>query len=78
MDLGAAYTFPSIIAVVIGGISLRGGKGSYGGVLLGAIFLTTLSGLLVTLNLGESGRQIVYGIALLVLLLAYAREERVI
>ncbi|MEN3185868.1 MAG: ABC transporter permease [Atribacterota bacterium] len=78
MDLGAAYTFPSIIAVVIGGISLQGGKGSYGGVLLGATFLTALSSLLVTLNLGEGGRQIVYGIALLILLLVYAREESVI
>jgi ribose transport system permease protein len=78
MDLGTAYTFPSIIAVVIGGISLSGGKGSYGGVMLGAIFLTTLSSLLVTLNLGEGGRQVVYGIALLILLFVYARERDVV
>jgi ribose transport system permease protein len=78
MDLGTAYTFPSIVAVVIGGVSLRGGRGSYRGVFLGTVFLTALSSLLVTLRLGDGGRQVVYGIALLILLLVYAREEKMV
>ncbi len=40
---GTGYELDSIAAVVIGGVSLRGGEGSLLGVLLGAIFLTSLS-----------------------------------
>ena len=41
--IGAGYELESIAAVVIGGVSLRGGEGSLLGVLLGAIFLVSLS-----------------------------------
>jgi ribose/xylose/arabinose/galactoside ABC-type transport system permease subunit len=40
---GVGYELESIAAVVIGGVSLRGGEGSLLGVLLGALFLTSLS-----------------------------------
>lgn len=40
---GVSYELESIAAVVIGGVSLRGGEGSLLGVLLGAIFLVSLS-----------------------------------
>ena len=40
---GVGYELESIAAVVIGGVSLRGGEGSLLGVLLGAIFLVSLS-----------------------------------
>jgi ribose transport system permease protein len=41
--IGAGYELESIAAVVIGGVSLRGGEGSLFGVLLGVIFLVSLA-----------------------------------
>lgn len=76
LDLGAAYVMPSIAAVVIGGVSLSGGLGSYLGTTAGAIVLTTLGSILVTLKMGEGGRQIVYGLVLMALLIIYARQKK--
>jgi ribose transport system permease protein len=74
LDIGSAYMLPTIIAVVIGGVSLTGGQGSYNGTVAGAILLTTLSSILITLHIGEGGRQIVFGVVLMLLLIAYARR----
>lgn len=76
LNIGTSYILPSIIAVVIGGIALRGGSGNYLGVVAGAILLTAMSSILITVNIGEGGRQIVYGLVLLVLLILYARERK--
>lgn len=76
LDIGSKYVMPSVAAVVIGGVSLEGGKGKYTGVLAGAVILTTLGSILVSLKMGEGGRQIVYGLVLLVLLAAYARNNK--
>lgn len=75
LDIGSSYMLPTIIAVVIGGVSLAGGQGTYSGAVSGAILLTTLSSLLTTLHMNEGGRQIVYGVVLLLLLAAYARQK---
>jgi len=75
LDIGSAYMLPTVIAVVIGGVSLAGGKGSYNGTVAGVILLTTLSSILVTFHISEGGRQIVYGAVLLLLLIAYARQK---
>ncbi|MDG0791835.1 ABC transporter permease [Cohnella ginsengisoli] len=75
LDIGSSYMLPTIIAVVIGGISLAGGLGSYNGTVAGAILLTSLSSILVTLRMGEGGRQIVYGVILLLLLAVYGRQK---
>jgi len=76
LNLGINYSLPSVAAVVIGGISLAGGAGSYLGTIAGSIILTTLTSLLVTFQIGESGRQIVFGTVLLILLVIYARRPR--
>jgi ribose transport system permease protein len=75
LDIGSAYMLPSIIAVVIGGVSLAGGQGNYTGTVAGVILLTTLSSILITLHIGEGGRQIIFGVVLLLLLIAYARQK---
>ncbi|QJD87350.1 ABC transporter permease [Cohnella herbarum] len=75
LDIGATYMLPTVIAVVIGGISLAGGLGSYNGTVAGAILLTSLSSILITMNITEGGRQIVYGVILLLLLIAYGRQK---
>jgi ribose transport system permease protein len=76
LDIGSSYMLPSIIAVVIGGVSLAGGLGSYNGTVAGVILLTTLSSILITLHIGEGGRQIVYGVVLLLLLILYGRKNK--
>jgi len=76
LNLGINYGLPSVAAVVVGGISLAGGAGSYLGAVAGSIILSTLTSLLVTFRFGESGRQIVFGFVLLILLVLYARKPR--
>jgi len=76
LNLGINYGLPSVAAIVIGGISLAGGEGSYLGAIAGSIILTTLTSILVTFQFGESGRQIVFGFVLLALLVLYARKPK--
>jgi len=76
LNLGAAYTLPSVAAVVVGGTLLAGGQGGYFGTMAGALVLTLLTSLLTTLELPEGTRQIAYGITLLLLLSVYGRQRR--
>ncbi len=76
VTLGDQYMLASIVAVVIGGISLSGGVGSYLGVAVGAVLLQVLESVLITINIEQFGRNIIFGFALLLLLLAYGRERR--
>ncbi|WP_337868775.1 ABC transporter permease [Meiothermus sp.] len=76
LNLGDPYTLPTIAAVVVGGTALAGGIGGYTGTMAGALLLTLIASLLITLGLPEFGRQIVYGLILLVLLSVYGRGRR--
>jgi len=73
---GDQYMLPSVIAVVIGGTSLAGGAGGYVGTMAGAIVLILLQSILTTLNIPPFGRQIVFGMTLLALMLLYGRQRR--
>jgi ribose transport system permease protein len=73
---GDQYMLPSIIAVVIGGTSLAGGSGDYMGTMAGAILLVLLQSILTTLNIPPFGRQVIFGITLLGLMLIYGRQRR--
>jgi ribose transport system permease protein len=73
---GDQYMLPSIIAVVIGGTSLAGGSGGYVGTMAGAIVLILLQSILTTLSIPPFGRQIIFGITLLGLMLLYGRQRR--
>jgi ribose transport system permease protein len=75
-DMGSNYVMPSIAAVVVGGVSLTGGNGNYLGVILGAIFLQTLTNLLVALGWGDAGKWTGFGIVLFVLLIVYVSNKR--
>ena len=72
-NVGEQYMLPSIIAVVFGGTPLSGGKGGYTGTMAGAVLLVILQSILTTINIDESGRQMVFGATLLVLMLFYGR-----
>ncbi|HEX6515713.1 MAG TPA: ABC transporter permease [Nocardioidaceae bacterium] len=75
LGLGDPYLLQSVAAVVIGGVSILGGRGLFLGAVAGAIILTTLVTLLQALSMPEYGRDIVYGIVILVILLLYGRER---
>lgn len=69
-NLGGPYVLPSVVAVVIGGVALTGGRGSYLGTACACILLTTMNSILIALQTGESVRQIVYGSVIVLLLLS--------
>jgi ribose transport system permease protein len=71
--MGDAYLLPAIAAVVIGGTHILGGRGRYAGTVVGTILITLLSSVLSVMQMPEAGRQIIYGLVIIVMLLAYAR-----
>lgn len=76
LDVGDQYLFPSVVACAIGGISLAGGSGSYVGTFGGALVYTFLLSFLITVNMPESLRKALFGLILIVLLVAYARSNK--
>jgi ribose transport system permease protein len=76
LGMGDPYLFQSIAAVVIGGVSILGGRGHYLGSVAGSITLVALVSLLLAESMPDWGRQVVYGVAILVILLLYGREKR--
>jgi len=73
-SMGDAYLLPSIAAVVLGGTSILGGRGSYLGTVAGVILITLLQSILSVMQMPEAGRQMVYGIVILCMLLLYGRS----
>jgi ribose transport system permease protein len=74
--MGDAYLLPAIAAVVLGGASILGGRGSYLGTVAGVILITLLHSILSVVQMPEAGRQITYGIVIVAMLLLYGREGR--
>ncbi len=73
VTLADSYVLPSVAAAVIGGTSIMGGRGGYGGTILGALILTVLSALLSSLGYPEAVRQVLYGAIIVVVAAAYTR-----
>ncbi len=73
--LADVYLLPSVAAVVIGGTSIYGGRGGYGGSIVGALILTVLVTLLTVLDAPQPVRQILYGVIILAVAAAYARAS---
>ena len=64
--LGVGFELNAIAAVVIGGTSMMGGKGSLIGTFLGASIIGVLSNGLLLLGMGDFARQIVTGLIIVV------------
>ena len=65
-NAGTGYELDSIAAVVIGGTSLSGGRGSVLGTVLGAIIIGVLNNGLVLLNVSPFWQQVVKGFVILI------------
>jgi ribose transport system permease protein len=74
--MGEAYLLPAIAAVVLGGASILGGRGSYLGTIAGVILITLLQSILSVVQMPEAGRQIIYGAVIIAMLLLYGREGK--
>ena len=74
--LGTDLLFPVITAVVLGGVSLTGGRGRIQDVLIASIFLATITNGLILLGVDGYTQQIVSG-AILIAALALDRWRRV-
>jgi len=61
LGMGDQFVLPAIAAVVLGGTSIFGGAGGYGGTIIGALFLTVLTTMLSIVNISAGVRDIVYG-----------------
>ena len=73
--MGDPYLLPSIAAVVLGGTSILGGRGSYFGTIAGVILITLLQSILQVMQMQEWGRQVIYGAVIIAMLLLYGRER---
>jgi ribose transport system permease protein len=64
-NAGTSYELDAIAAVVIGGTSLSGGRGSIWGTVLGAVIIGVLNNGLVLLNVSPFWQQVVKGLVIL-------------
>jgi len=74
--MGDAYLLPAIAAVVLGGTHILGGRGSYLGTVVGVVLITLLQSILSVMQIPEMGRQVIYGVVIVVMLLVYGRGRR--
>ena len=70
--VGATYTLTSIAAAVLGGAALSGGRGSFSGALLGAIFFTLIVNIMPFLAVNTALGVIVSGALTLLAVLLYS------
>ena len=69
---GANYTLASITAVVLGGTSLKGGRGTFIGTVLGALLLTEVLSMVTFLGLSQTYQYVFQGVLILAAALIYS------
>jgi ribose transport system permease protein len=74
VGIGEPYLLGSIAAVVLGGTSILGGRGTYLGTVAGSLLLITITALITVVNMQPGWRSILFGALILGLLLT-ARER---
>ncbi|QLB13551.1 ribose transport system permease protein [Bisgaardia hudsonensis] len=75
--LGTGFELNAIAAVVIGGTSLFGGKGSMLGTFLGACIMGVLSNGLLLMGLGDFTRQIITGVVIILAVILDTYRSRI-
>jgi ribose transport system permease protein len=75
VGIGEPYLLGSIAAVVLGGTSILGGRGTYLGTVAGSLLLITITALITVVNTQPGWRSILFGALILALLLT-ARERQ--
>jgi len=70
LGMGDQFVLPAIAAVVLGGTSMFGGRGGYGGTVAAVVFATFLSTVLVIGNIPAGMRSVIFGLTILAVLIA--------
>lgn len=73
LSLALPLDLPSVAAAVVGGTSIFGGRGGYGGTIVGALILTVLATMLTLLQMPEGARRILFGLIILAVTALYVR-----
>jgi ribose transport system permease protein len=73
LSLALPLDLPSVAAAVIGGTSIFGGRGGYGGTIIGALILTVMTTMLTLLQMPEGGRRILFGLIILAVTALFIR-----
>jgi ribose transport system permease protein len=73
---GSGYELQAIAAVVIGGTSLAGGKGSIVGTVIGALIISTLNNGLQIMSIAQEWQNVILGIVILVAVYADMARKR--
>lgn len=76
LGMGNDYLLIPIAAVIIGGTNIMGGSGGYVGSIAGALIVVLLQSILSTAQIGQAGKNIIFGLIIIGLVLLYAREAR--
>ncbi len=74
--IGIGFELNAIAAVIIGGVSLTGGRGSILGTLLGAVIIGVLANGLVLLGLSDFMRQMITGFVIILAVIVDKYRER--
>lgn len=76
VSTGDPYFYSGLAAVLVGGTALGAAQGNFFRTVLGALTLTGLTTILSGLGLGEGDTRILYGVAIILVVLAYGRDRR--
>ena len=73
LSLANPLLLPSVAAAVIGGTSIFGGRGSFGGAIVGALILRVIDTLLTLLQMPQGARIAIFGLIILAVTALYVR-----
>lgn len=75
LSIATDFNLKSVAVVVLGGTSIMGGKGGYVGTIAGTLVLELLLAILTVVQINQSGKDIIYGIIIIGMLLLYSRKK---
>jgi|TARA_R110000744_G_C19369002_1_gene562252 ribose transport system permease protein len=75
-SMGEPFLLPTIAAVVIGGTSILGGRGSLIGTIGGVLFITLLNSILSIIQISEAWRNINFGAIIILMLLFQSLRQK--
>lgn len=76
VSTGDPYFYSGLAAVLVGGTALGSAHGDFLRTVLGALILTELTTILSGLGLSAGDTQILFGVAIILVVLAYGRDRR--
>jgi ribose transport system ATP-binding protein len=75
-DVGAGFPLVGFTACFLGGASLSGGRGSFVGAVVGALFLTLLVNIMPLLGIASEWSDILTGVLTVVAVASYSLQHR--